>query len=113
MLCKSDAQSIKFFQHQKPSHVIVYQKNRDILIVFDENFLFFTSLMKSRLINAHESFSSSLMNRSQFDEMRLSESFLKPYQMINRSQFDEIRSSESSHQKHIRRSTSQERIHVA
>ncbi len=53
------------------------------------------------------------MNRSQFDEMRLSESFLNRSQMINRFQFDEMRSFELSHQKHIRRSTSRERTHVA
>jgi hypothetical protein len=50
--------------------------------------------------------------RSQFDEMRLSESLLSRSQMINRSQFNEMRSSESSHQRHIRRSTNREQTYV-
>ncbi len=61
---KNDVQSVKFSQHQKSFHVIAYQKNKDILVKFDENLLFFTNLMRFRFINAHESFSSSLMSRS-------------------------------------------------
>ncbi len=53
-----------------------------------------------------------LMSRSQFDEMRLFESFLSRSQMMNHSQFDEMRSFESSHQKHIRRSTNRERAYI-
>jgi hypothetical protein len=52
------------------------------------------------------------MNRSQFDEMRLFESFLNRSQMMNRFQFDEMRSFESSHQKHTRRSISRKRVYV-
>ncbi len=52
------------------------------------------------------------MSRSQFDEMRLSESFMSRSQMINRSQFDEMRSFESFHQKHIRRLISREQTYV-
>ncbi len=60
---KNDAQLIKFFQYQKSSHVIVYQRNRNIFVKFDEILLFFTNLMKSRFINARESSSSSLTSR--------------------------------------------------
>ncbi len=37
---KSDAQSTKFSQHQKSFHVTAYQKNKDILVKFDEISLF-------------------------------------------------------------------------
>ncbi len=64
------------------------------------------------LIKLDESLSSSLMSRSQFDEMRLSKSFLSRSQMMNRSQFDEMRLLESSHQRHIRRLTNREQTYV-
>ncbi len=41
LYAKNDAQSIKFFQHQKSFHAIVYQKNKNILVKFDEIFLIF------------------------------------------------------------------------
>ncbi len=48
---------------------LLIKKNRDILVQFDEILLFLISLMRSRLIDAHESFSSSLMSRFvRFDE---------------------------------------------
>jgi hypothetical protein len=74
----------------------------------------FSSQQNSRivLIKLDESLSSNLISRSQFDEMRLSESFLNRSQMMNRFQFDEMRLSESFHQKHIRRLISRERAYV-
>jgi hypothetical protein len=63
-------------------------------------------------VKLDESLSSDLMTRSQFDKMRLFESFLSSSQMMNRSQLDEMWSFESSHQKHIRRLKSQEQAYV-
>ncbi len=121
MLCKK-RRSINqvFFASEIVSRDCLSKKQRHIRQIWWDFFIFhkfdeisFHQCSRVVLIKLDESLSSSLMSRSQFDEMRLFESFLSRSQMINRFQFDKMRSSKSSHQKHIRRSTNRERTHVA
>ncbi len=117
---KNNAQATKFSQHQKSLHVIAYQRNRNILVKFDEIFLFFMiwwDLILTRLTSrSHQVWWVALV--------RFDKSLAVWWNVIIWIAFESLsddeslsilmkmRSFESFHQRHIRRLTSRERAYI-